>query len=114
MNKSQIRFAMAAHAAWLVMKNPVLTRVYMEQWEKLYPRPLSVEGEELTLYGYVFQVMYLAQRSRKGSGTAGGGESYSANHRRALEYALYEGYKNIKKSRRNFIMLDAQHIRICW
>ncbi len=51
---------MAAHAAWLVMKNPVLVRVYMEQWEKLYPRPLSVEGEELSLYGYVFHVMYKA------------------------------------------------------
>ena len=58
MNQSQIRFAMAAHAAWLVMKNPVLTCVYMQQWEKLYPRPLSVEGEELSLYGYVFNVMY--------------------------------------------------------
>ena len=58
MNKSQIRFAMAAHAAWLVMKNPVLTRLYMTQWEKLYPRPLSAEGEELSLYGYVFNVMY--------------------------------------------------------
>ena len=51
---------MAAHATWLVMKNPVLTRVYMEQWERLYPRPLSAEGEELSLYGYVFQVMYRA------------------------------------------------------
>ncbi len=60
MNKSQIRFAMAAHAAWLVMKNPVLTRVYMTQWEALYPRPKSVEGEELTLYGYVFNIMYEA------------------------------------------------------
>ena len=49
---------MAAHAAWIVMKNPVLTRVYMEQWEHMYPRPLSVEGEEVSLYGYVFQVMY--------------------------------------------------------
>ena len=58
MNKSQIRFAMAAHAAWLVMRNPVLTRVYMKQWEALYPRPMSVEGEELTLYGFVFNVMY--------------------------------------------------------
>ena len=58
MNKSQIRFAMAAHAAWLMMKNPVLTRVYMEQWQSLYSRLLSVEGEELTLYGYVFTVMY--------------------------------------------------------
>ena len=57
-NKSQIRFAMAAHAAWLVMKNPVLTRVYMKQWESMYPRPISVDGEELTLYGYVFNIMY--------------------------------------------------------
>lgn len=58
MNQSQIRFAMAAHAAWLVLKNPVLTRVFMQQWESLYPRPLSAEGEELTLYGYVFNIMY--------------------------------------------------------
>ena len=58
MNKSQIRFAMAAHAAWLVMKNPVLTRVYMKQWESMYPRPMSVDGEEVTLYGYVFNIMY--------------------------------------------------------
>ena len=55
---TQDRFAMAAHAAWLVMRNPVLTRVYMKQWEELYPRPMSVEGEELTLYGYVFNLMY--------------------------------------------------------
>ena len=60
MNKSQIRFAMAAHAAWLVMKNPVLTRVYMDQWESIYPRPTALDGHELTLYGYVFYVMYKA------------------------------------------------------
>ncbi len=60
MNKSQIRFAMAAYAAWVVMKNPVLTRVYMKQWEELYPRPVSVDGEELSLYGYVFHEMYKA------------------------------------------------------
>ena len=58
MNQSQIRFAMAAHATWLVMKNPVLTRFYMKQWEALYPRPLSAGGEELTLYGYVFNILY--------------------------------------------------------
>lgn len=57
---TQDRFAMAAYAAWTVMRNPVLTRVYMNQWETLYPRPLSVEGEELTLYGYVFNIMYEA------------------------------------------------------
>ena len=58
MNKSQIKFAMAAHAAWLVLRNPILTRVFIQPWESLYPRPLSVDGEELTLYGYVFNVMY--------------------------------------------------------
>ena len=57
---TQDRFAMASYAAWTVMRNPVLTRVYMNQWETLYPRPLSVEGEELTLYGYVFNIMYEA------------------------------------------------------
>ena len=60
MNRSQIRFAMAAHATWLVMRNPVLTRVYVEQWEQLYPRPVSVNGTELTPYGYIFNVMYKA------------------------------------------------------
>jgi hypothetical protein len=30
----------------------------MKQWENLYPAPLSFEGEELSLYGYVFNVMY--------------------------------------------------------
>ena len=60
MNKSQIRFAMAAHAAWLVMKNPVLTRVFQQQWESIYPRPTALDGHELTLYGYVFYVMYKA------------------------------------------------------
>jgi len=60
MNRSQIRFAMAAHATWLVMRNPVLTRVYVEQWEQLYPRPVSVNGTEFTLYGYILNVMYKA------------------------------------------------------
>ena len=34
-------------------------RIYGAMGEDV-PRPLSVEGEELTLYGYVFQVMYKA------------------------------------------------------
>ena len=58
MNQSQIRFAMAAHATWLVLKNPVLTRVYHDQWEKLYPRPTTQDGHELSLYGYVFNIMH--------------------------------------------------------
>ena len=58
MNLSQIRFAMAAHAAWLVLKNPVLTRIYMQQWQSLTPRPTTQDGKELTLYGFVFNIMY--------------------------------------------------------
>jgi hypothetical protein len=57
MNKSQIRFAMSAYAAWLVMKNPVLTRVYMEQWSRARDVRRR-DGGELTLYGYVFHCMY--------------------------------------------------------
>ena len=57
---TQDRFAMASYAAWLVMKNPVLTRVYMTQWESLYPRPTAQDGHELSLYGYVFNIMYEA------------------------------------------------------
>ena len=60
MNKAQIRFAMAAHAAWLVMKNPILSRLYMHEWEQLYPRPTTQEGKLLTLYGYIFYIMYEA------------------------------------------------------
>ena len=58
MNQSQIRFAMAAHAAWLVMKNPVLTRIYQRQWANAYPRPTAQDGRELSLYGYIFNIMY--------------------------------------------------------
>ena len=56
----QVRFTLALNATWSVLHDPVLTRVYMAQWENMYPRPLSVEGEELSLYGYVFHVMYKA------------------------------------------------------
>ena len=52
MNKAQIRFAMAAHAAWLAMKNPTLSRIY--------PRPTTRDGKLLTLYGYIFYIMYEA------------------------------------------------------
>ena len=57
---SQDRFAMASYAAWSVLRNPVLTRVFQQQWESIYPRPTALDGHELTLYGYVFYVMYHA------------------------------------------------------
>ena len=55
---TQDRFTLALHATWSVLRDPVLTKIYMRQWEALYPRPMSVDGEELTLYGYVFNIMY--------------------------------------------------------
>ena len=55
---NEIRFILAVDATWTVLRQPVLTKIYHDQWASLYPRPLSAEGEELTLYGYVFNVMY--------------------------------------------------------
>lgn len=60
MNQSQIKFALAAHATWLVMKNPVLTNIYLEKWQGLQPRPTTKDGQTLTLYGFIFHEMYEA------------------------------------------------------
>ena len=58
LTQNEIRFTLALNATWSVLHDPVLTKIYMSQWEALYPRPMSVDGEELTLYGYVFNIMY--------------------------------------------------------
>ena len=61
MNKSQIRFAMAAHATWSVLRDPVLTKIYMRQWKRYVTRAtkeIAPTERLLTLYGYVFNVMY--------------------------------------------------------
>ena len=58
LTQNEIRFTLALNATWSVLHDPVLTKIYMRQWEALYPRPMSVDGEELTLYGYVFNIMY--------------------------------------------------------
>ena len=58
LTSNEIRFILAVDATWTVLRQPVLTKIYHDQWASLYPRPLSAEGEELTLYGYVFNVMY--------------------------------------------------------
>ena len=55
---NEIRFTLALNATWSVLRDPVLTLIYQKQWAMLYPRPLSADGKELTLYGYVFNVMY--------------------------------------------------------
>ena len=60
MNQSQIKFALAAHATWLVLRNPVLTNVYLDKWQSLKYRPTTKDGQVLTLYGFIFQEMYEA------------------------------------------------------
>ena len=57
---TQIRFTLALNATWSVLHDPVLTKIYHDEWASLYPRPLSTDGKELTLYGFVFNVMYAA------------------------------------------------------
>ncbi len=61
MNKSQIRFAMASHATWSVLHDPVLTKLYSRHWKRYVTRAtkeLSPTERLLTLYGYIFNLMY--------------------------------------------------------
>lgn len=58
LTKCEIRFIMANNATWAVLRDPILTNIYYAEWTRSYPRPLSVTGKELSLYGYVFNVMY--------------------------------------------------------
>ena len=60
LTQNEIRFILALNDTWKVLRDPVLTKIYHEQWALIHPRPLSSEGEELSLYGYVFNVMYAA------------------------------------------------------
>ena len=55
---NEIRFILAVDATWTVLRQPVLTKIYQDEWASLYPRPLSNDGKELTLYGFVFNIMY--------------------------------------------------------
>ena len=54
----QVRFTLTLNATWSVLRDPVLTKIYHDEWASLYPRPLSADGKELTLYGFVFNIMY--------------------------------------------------------
>ena len=60
LTSNEIRFILAVDATWTVLRQPLLTKIYHDEWASLYPRPLSAEGKELTLYGYVFNIMYAA------------------------------------------------------
>ena len=58
LTSNEIRFILALDATWTVLRQPVLTKIYHDEWASLYPRPLSNDGKELTLYGFVFNIMY--------------------------------------------------------
>ena len=58
---SQIRFTLAVNATWSVLHDPVLTKMYTRHWKRYVSRSMKIihpNERLLTLYGYVFNVMY--------------------------------------------------------
>ena len=53
MNKNQIRFVRTLTATWKVLRDPVLTTIYMKKWKRQRDR-------YRTLYGFVFKELYRA------------------------------------------------------
>jgi hypothetical protein len=53
MDKNQIRVARTLTATWKVLRDPVLTAIYMKKWKRC-------KDITLTIYGYVFREMYRA------------------------------------------------------
>ena len=53
MTKNQLRFVRTLTATWKVLRDPVLTTIYMKKWK-------NRKDKTLTIYGYVFQEMYKA------------------------------------------------------
>ena len=66
LTENEIRFILAVNATWTVLRQPVLTQIYMREWQQYatrwhHPMALHLKGEKmLTLYGYVFNIMYHA------------------------------------------------------
>lgn len=58
---SQVRFTLALNATWSVLRDPVLTKMYSRLWKRYVTRAtkeITPTERLLTLYGYVFNVMY--------------------------------------------------------
>jgi hypothetical protein len=58
---TQDRFTLALNATWSVLRDPVLTKIYMRQWKRYLSRlgKSLLPGAQLpTLYGYIFNLMY--------------------------------------------------------
>ena len=53
MTKYQLRFVRTLTATWKVLRDPVLTTIYIKKWK-------NRKDKTLTIYGYVFQEMYKA------------------------------------------------------
>lgn len=53
MTKNQLRFVRTLTATWKVLRDPVLTTIYMKKWK-------NRKDKTQTIYGYVFQEMYKA------------------------------------------------------
>ena len=49
----QVRFTLALNATWSVLRDPVLTKIYVRKWKRKI-------GLLVTIYGYVFREMYKA------------------------------------------------------
>ena len=47
----QVRFTLALNATWSVLRDPVLTKIYVRKWKRQ-------NGLLVTIYGYVFREMY--------------------------------------------------------
>ncbi len=57
----QIRFTLALHATWAILRDPVLTKLYSRYWKRYVARctkMLSPCQRILTLYGYIFNLMF--------------------------------------------------------
>ena len=60
---SQVRFTLTLNATWSVLRDPVLTKIYARQWKRYVTRAtkdIAPTERLLTLYGYVFNLMYEA------------------------------------------------------
>ena len=49
----QVRFTLALNTTWSVLRDPVLTKIYVRKWKRQ-------NGLLVTIYGYVFREMYKA------------------------------------------------------
>ena len=57
------RFTMALNATWAILRDPVLTKIYSRLWKRYvnqYTKQLIPGERLLTLYGFIFKIMYAA------------------------------------------------------